>query len=112
MISFKGEYEEAVRVMRIACRKFLLFLPDFGAISFFFEGELLWQQSIKGKEWKFTTNEEDCKNVTEPYLGGGEESCKVYRYTAIICVIRSQFSPMALETLTSHRKKISLCWEV
>ena len=40
MISFKGEYEEAVRVMRIACRKFLLFLPDFGAISFFFEGEL------------------------------------------------------------------------
>ena len=60
MISFKGEYEEALKVMRVARREFLLFLPDFGAISYFFEGELLWQQSIKGEEWRFTTNERDC----------------------------------------------------
>ena len=45
--------------------------------------------------------------------GGGEEgSCKVYRDTAKICVIRSEFSPMALETFTSHGEKKSLCWEV
>ena len=37
--------------------------------------------------------------------GGEEGSCKVYRDTAKICVIRSQFSPMALETFTSRRKK-------
>ena len=42
--------------------------------------------------------------------GGG--NCKVYRDTAKICVIRSDFSPMALETFTSRRKKISLCSEV
>ena len=29
MISFKGEYEEALRVMRVARKKFPLFLPDF-----------------------------------------------------------------------------------
>ena len=29
-----------------------------------------------GKEWKFTTNEEDCKNVREPYLGGGRNHVK------------------------------------
>ena len=63
--------------MRVARRKFLLFLPNFGAILyFFFQGELLWQQSIKWEEWKFTTNEGDCKNVTEPYLGGGGEGSK------------------------------------
>ena len=38
MISFKGEYEEALRVIRVARRKFLLFLPDFEAISYFFWG--------------------------------------------------------------------------
>ena len=37
--------------------------------------------------------------------GGGGGSCKVYLDTAKICVIRSEFSPMALETFTSHRKK-------
>ena len=108
MISFKGEYEEALRAIRVARRKFLLFLADFGATSyFFFEGELLWQQSTKGEEWRFTTNEGDCKNVTHLLLGE-RGSCKVYRDTAKICVIRFEFSLMALETL----KKISLCWEV
>ena len=38
MISFKGEYEEALRVIRVARRKFLLFLPDFEAVSYFFWG--------------------------------------------------------------------------
>ena len=57
--------------MRVARRKFLLFLPNFGAISYFFRANCCGQQSIKGEEWKFTTNEGDCKNVTEPYLGGG-----------------------------------------
>ena len=36
MISFKGEYEEALRVMRVVHRKLLLFLHNFGAIAYFF----------------------------------------------------------------------------
>ena len=75
MISYKGEYEEALRVMRVARRKFLLFLPNFGAVSYFFQGELMWQQSIKGEEWRLTTNKGDCKNVTELYLGGDQNLC-------------------------------------
>ena len=31
---------------------------------------------------------------------GGGGACKVYRDTAKICVIRSEFSPMALDTFT------------
>ena len=51
----------------------------------------------------------DCKNVTEPSCGGGGAEggiglCEVYRETAKICVIRSEFSPMAIDTLTSRRK--------
>ena len=49
-------------------------------------------------------NEEDRKIVTEPY-GGEEGSCKVYHDTAKIYVIRSEFSPMALELFTSRRQK-------
>ena len=30
--------------------------------------------------------------------------CEVYRETTKICVIRSEFSPMALDTFTSRRK--------
>ena len=72
MISFKGEYEEALRVMRVARRKFLLFLLDFGVISnFFLRANCCGQQIIKGEEWRFTTNEGDCKNVTDPLLGEG-----------------------------------------
>ena len=56
------------------------FYPILGRSHIFFEGELLWQQSVKGEEWKFTTNEGDCKNVTEPYLwgvgGGGRDHVK------------------------------------
>ena len=37
--------------------------------------------------------------------GGGEGSCKVYIDTTKICVIRSEFSLMAVETFTSRRKK-------
>ena len=37
--------------------------------------------------------------------GGGEVSCKVYRDTSKICVIRSEFSPMALKTFKSRREK-------
>ena len=48
MIVHKGKYEVALGVMRVERRKFLLFLPDFGAISYFFMGDLLWQ-SIKGE---------------------------------------------------------------
>ena len=41
--------------------------------------------------------------------GGGEKgACKVYHDPAKICVIRSEFSPMAIDTFTSRRKKISL----
>ena len=49
-------------------------------------------------------NEEDRKIVTEPY-GGEGGSCKVYHDTAKIYVIRSEFSPMALELFTSRRQK-------
>ena len=49
MIVHKGKYEVALGVMRVERRKFLLFLPDFEAISYFFNGgDLLWQ-SIKGE---------------------------------------------------------------
>ena len=37
--------------------------------------------------------------------GGGEVSCKVYRDTSKICVIRSEFSPIALKTFKSRWKK-------
>ena len=50
------------------------FYPILGRCHIFFQGELLWQQSIKGEEWRLTTNKGDCKNVTEPYLGGGSKS--------------------------------------
>ena len=82
------------------------FYPILWRSHIFFRANCCGQQSIKGEEWKFTTNEGDCTNVTEPYLGrGGGGSCKVYLDTAKICVIRSEFSPMPLETFTSHRKK-------
>ena len=38
MIVHKGKYEVALGVMRVERRKFLLFLPDFEAISYFFHG--------------------------------------------------------------------------
>ena len=77
MIVHKGKYEEALGVVRVERRKFLLFLPNFGVMSYFFQGELLWQQSIKGEEWRLTTNKGDCKNVTEPYLGGGKSNTHI-----------------------------------
>ena len=36
--------------------------------------------------------------------GGGMGLCEVYRETIKICVIRSEFSPMAIDTFTSRRK--------
>ena len=40
--------------------------------------------------------------------GGGPEGgiglCELYRETTKICVIRSEFSPMAIDTFTSRRK--------
>ena len=47
------------------------FYQILGRCHIFFQGELMWQQSIKGEEWRLTTNKGDCKNVTELYLGGG-----------------------------------------
>ena len=35
---------------------------------------------------------------------GGMGLCEVYRESTKICVIRSEFSPMAIETFTSRRK--------
>ena len=82
MISYKGEYEEPPRGTRVECKKFPLFLPDFGAILYYFQGIYCGQQSISGEVWRFTTNEGDCKNVTEPFWGGGEGGiglCEVHR---------------------------------
>ena len=46
--------------------------------------------------------------MLQSLLGGGAEGgmglCEVYRETTKICVIRSEFSPMALDTFTSRRK--------
>ena len=58
---------------------------------------------------ELTANEEDFKIVPEPYGGGGNVK---FIMTQPKCVIRSEFSPMTLEILTSRRKKKSLCWEV
>ena len=44
--------------------------------------------------------------MSQSLIWGGGGNCKVYRDTAKICVIRFDFSPMALETFTSRRKKI------
>ena len=112
MISFKGEYEEALRVMRVARRKLLLFLPNFGAIAYFFLGRTAMATEYKGGN---LLRMRGIVRMSQSLIwgGGGEEgSCKVYRDTAKICVIRSEFSPMALETFTSHGEKKSLCWEV
>ena len=93
--------------MRVERRKFPLFLPDFGAILYFFYGFYCGQQSTMGEVQRFTTNEGDCKNVIEPCQGGGGGGmglCEVQRETTEICVIRSEFSPMVLDTFTSRRK--------
>ena len=90
--------------MRVARRKFPLFLLDFGAILYFFRANCCGQQSIKVEEWKFTTGLQECHRALFRG-GGGEGSCKVYIVTAKICVIRSEFSLMAVETFTSRRKK-------
>ena len=108
MISFKGEYEEALRVIRVARRKFLLFLPDFGAISYFWGGELLWPTEYKGGRMKIYYQWGGLLECHRALFGGGG-SCKVYRDTAKICVILSEFSPLALETFTSRRKKKYHC---
>ena len=47
------------------------FYSILGRSHIFFRANCCGQQSIKGEEWKFTTGEGDCKNVTEPYLGRG-----------------------------------------
>ena len=52
------------------------FYPILGRSHIFFRANCCGQQSIKGEEWQFTTNEGDCKNVTEPYLGGGGDHVK------------------------------------
>ena len=49
MISYKGEYEEPLRVMRVERRKFPLFLPDFGAILYFFTDSIVASRVQGGK---------------------------------------------------------------
>ena len=66
----------------------------------------------KGKYRELTANEEDRKIVPEPYGWGGGGGNVKFIMTQPKCVIRSEFSPMTLEILTSRRKKKSLCWEV
>ena len=53
------------------------FYPILGRSHIFSGANYCRQQSIKGEEWRFTTNEGVGINVTEPYLGrGGRDHVK------------------------------------
>ena len=58
--------------MRVALRKFLLFLPDFRAILYFFlRANCCGLQSKKGEEWRFATNEGGLLECHRALFGGG-----------------------------------------
>ena len=92
-------------IWKLRVESFRCFYPILGrSYIFFFRANCCGQQSIKGEEWRFTTGLYECHRALFRG-GGGERSCKVYIDTAKIFAIRFEFSPIALETLTSHRNK-------
>ena len=83
----KGKYEVALGVMRVERRKFLLFLPDFEAISYFFHGGSVVAEYKRGSN-------ENClpmRRIVRLFQsligggGGGGRECKVYHDTAKMC---------------------------
>ena len=106
LIVHKGKYEVALGVMRVERRKFLLFLPDFGAISYFFMGDLMWQSIKRGSIENWLPMRRIVR-LFQSLMRGGGGNVK-FIMTQPKCVIRSDFSPMTLEIFTSRRKKISM----
>ena len=92
--------------MRVERRKFPLFLPDFGAILYFFT-EFIVASRVQGGKYRGLPPMRGIVRMLQSLLRGGGRGmglCEVYRETTKICVIRSEFSPMALDTFTSRRK--------
>ena len=93
--------------MRVERRKFPLFLPDFGAILYFFTDSIVASR-VQGGKYRGLPPMRGIVRMLQSLLRGGGEGgmglCEVYRETTKIWVIRSEFSPMALDTFTSRRK--------
>ena len=72
MISYKGEYEEPLRVMRVERRKFPLFLPDFGAILYFFTDSIVASR-VQGGNYRGLPPMWGIVRMLESLLRGGGE---------------------------------------
>ena len=66
---------------------------------------ILWPTQYKGGGIENWSPMRMIVRLLQSLMGGGGGSCKVYHDTAKIYVIRSEFSPMALELFTSRRQK-------
>ena len=89
MISYKGEYEEPLRGTRVERKKFPLFLPDFGAILYFFFTDSIEVNRVQGGKYRDLPPMRGIVRMLQSLLrrGGGEMGlCEVYRETTKICV--------------------------
>ena len=66
---------------------------------------ILWPTQYKGGGRENLLPMRMIVRLLQSLMGGRGGSCKVYHDTAKIYVIRSEFSPMALELFTSRRQK-------
>ena len=66
---------------------------------------ILWPTQYKGGGIENWLPMRRIVRLLQSLMGGRGGSCKVYHDTAKIYVIRSEFSPMALELFTSRRQK-------
>ena len=96
--------------MRVACRKFPLFLPDFGAIPCFFQEDLLWPTEYKERSevQKIDCQIGDRKIVTEPY--GGRDHVKFIVISKLYYIDLASFRPWQLTRSYPVGKKISRCY--
>ena len=101
LIVHKGKYEVALGVMRVERRKFLLFLPDFGAISYFVMEDLLWQSIENWLPMRRIVR------LFQSLMGGGRE-CKVYHDTAKMCHPIRIFAHDTWNIHIPSEKKISM----
>ena len=95
--------------MWVERRKFPLFLPDFGATLYFFADSIVASR-VQGGKYRGLPPMRGIVRMLQSLLRGGWGEggmglCEVYRETTKICVIRSDFLPMAPDTFTSRRKK-------